>query len=80
MDAQDATVRRVDRSGMYFDAMTKGNGGNIPMLQILMRTRRICITDEAAILEKHKLNASSRNKSSKTRVDPATQGNEGCQL
>ena len=76
MDAQDATVRWVDHSGMYADAMTKGNG-NIPLLQKLMRTGRICITEEAAILEKHKMNAKSRNSSSKTRVDPATQGNKG---
>ena len=35
MDAQDATVRWVDHSGMYADAMTKRNG-NVPLPQILM--------------------------------------------
>ena len=54
MDAQDATVRWVDHSGMYAGAMTKKNG-NFPLLDILMRTGRTCITEEeAAILEKHK--------------------------
>ena len=72
MDAQDATVREVDHSGMHADAMTKRNG-NVPLLQILMRTGRIRITEEAVILEKHKLNASSRSSSSKTRVDRVTQ-------
>ena len=65
MDAQDATVRWVDHSGMYVDAMTKRNG-NVPLPRTLLRTGRICITDEAAILEKHKLNTSSRSSSSKT--------------
>ena len=77
MDAQDATVRWVDHSGTRADAMTKRNG-NVPLLQMLMRTGRMCITDEAVILENHKLNGSSRNSSSKTRVDPATQGYEEC--
>ena len=57
MGAQDATVRWEDHSGMYADALTKRNV-NIPLLQILMRAGRICITEEAAILEKHELNAS----------------------
>ena len=51
MDAQGATVRWVDRSGMYADAMTKKNG-NVPLLQMLMRTGRICITEESVTLEK----------------------------
>ena len=75
MEAQDATVRWVDHSGMYADAMTKRNG-NIPLLQILMRTGHICITEEAAILERDKLQHSSRSSSSKTRVDPAAQSND----
>ena len=60
---------------MYADAMTKRNG-NVPLLQILMRTGRICITEEAAILERHQLQPSSRSCSSKTRVDPAAQSND----
>ena len=71
MDAQGATVRWVDHSGMYADAMTERNG-NVPLLQMLMRTGRICITEEAVTLEKHKSNPSSRNSSSKTRVDLVT--------
>ena len=75
VEAQGAIVRCVDHSGMYADAMTKRNG-NIPLLQTLMRTGRICITEEAAILERHQLQPSSRSSSSKTRVDPAAQGND----
>ena len=52
IEAQGATVRWVDHGGMYADAMTKRNG-NVPLLQIMMRTGRICITEEAAILERH---------------------------
>ena len=75
MEAQGATVRWVDHDGMYADAMTKRNG-NVPLLQILMRTGRICITEEAAILERHQLQPSSSSSSSKTRVDPAAQSND----
>ena len=50
---------------MYADAMTKKNG-NVPLLQMLLRTGRICITEESITLEKHKSNPSSRNSSSKT--------------
>ena len=75
MEAQGATVRWVDHGGMYADAMTKRNG-NIPLLQILMRTGRTCITEEAAILERHQRQSSSRSSSSKTRVDPAAQSND----
>ena len=42
MDEQGATARWMDRSGIYADAITKRNG-NVPLLQMLMRTRRICI-------------------------------------
>ena len=66
------TVRWVDHGA---GAMTKRNG-NIPMLQILMRTVRICITEEAAKLERHQMQPSSRSSSSKTRVDPAAQSND----
>ena len=72
MDAQGAKVRWVDHSGMYADAMTKKNG-NVPLLQMLLRTGRICITEESITLEKHKSNPSSRNSSSKTLIDPAVQ-------
>ena len=57
MDAQGETVRWVDHSGTYADAMTKRNG-NVPLLQMLMRTGRICITEESVALEKHKSNPS----------------------
>ena len=75
MEAQGATVRWVDHGGMYADAMTKRNG-NVPLLQILMRTGRVCITEESAILERHQLQPSSRSSSSKTRVDPAAQNDD----
>ena len=78
MDAQGATVRWVDHSGMYADAMTKRNG-NVPLLQMLMRTGRISITEESVTLEKHNSNPSSRNSSSKTRIDPVTQAVMGAQ-
>ena len=51
MDAQCATERWVDHSGMYADAMKKKNG-SVPLLQMLMRTGRTCITEESATLEK----------------------------
>ena len=70
LDAQDGDVRWVDHTGMYADAMTK-KGGNLPLLQILMRTGRICISEETATLEKHKANPSLRSSSSKTLTDPA---------
>ena len=75
MEVQGATVRWVEHGGMYADAMTKRNG-TIPLLQILMRTRRICVTEEAAILERHQMQPSSRSSSSKTRVDPAAQSHD----
>ena len=53
MDAQGATVRWVDHSGMYANAMTKRNG-NVPLLQMLMRTGRICITEESITLRNTK--------------------------
>ena len=77
MDAQGAMVRWVDHSGMYADAMTKKNG-NVPLLQMLLRTGRICITEESITLEKHKSNPSSRNSSSKTHIDPGDASCDGC--
>jgi hypothetical protein len=71
LDAQDGQVRWVDHSGMYADAMTK-RGGNVPLLHMLMRTGRVCITEETATLEKHKLDPKSRNSHSKSAVDPAS--------
>ena len=78
MDAQGELVRWVDHSGMYTDAMTKRNS-NVPLLQMLVRTGRICITVESITLEKHKSNPSSRNSSSKTYIDPVTQAVMGVQ-
>ena len=78
MDAQGAMVRWVDHSGMYADAMTKKNG-KVPLLQMLLRTGRICITEESITLEKHKSNPTSRNSSSKTHIDPVTQAAMGVQ-
>jgi hypothetical protein len=56
---------------MYADAMTK-RGGNVPLLHMLMRTGRVCITEETATLEKHKIDPKSRNSHSKSAVDPAS--------
>ena len=78
MDAQGALVRWVDHGGMFADATTKNNG-NVPLLQMLMRTGRICITEESVTLEKQKLNPSSRSSSSKTHIDPVTQAVMGAQ-
>ena len=70
LDAQDGQVRWVDHSGMYADAMTKKNG-NLPLIQTLMKTGRICITEETLTLEKHRTDPKSRSSSSKTLIDPA---------
>ena len=71
LDAQGGEVRWVDHSGMYADGMTKKNG-NIPLVQMLMRTGRVCISSESATLEKHRVDPKSRSSSSKTKIDPAT--------
>ena len=55
---------------MYADGMTKING-NIPLVQMLMRTGRVCISSESATLEKHKTDPKTRSSSSKTKIDPA---------
>ena len=70
LDAQDGQVRWVDHSGMYADAMTKRNG-NTPLLHILQRTGKICITEESATLAKHKIDPKTRSSSLKTTKDPA---------
>ena len=70
LDAQGGEVRWVDHSGMYADALTK-KGGNIPLIQTLMRTGRICITEESAILAKHQVDPKSKGSHSKTYSDPA---------
>ena len=70
LEAQNGDVRWVGHSGMYSDAMTKRND-NLPLLQMLMRTGRICITAESATLEKHKADPKSRTSQSKTLTDPA---------
>ena len=69
LDAQGGQVRWVDHSGMYADAMTK-RGGNIPLLQTLMKTGRIAITKESIALEQER-----RGSSSKTYSDPAATAN-----
>ena len=71
LDAQGGEVRWVDHSGMYADGMTKKNG-NVPLVQMLMRTGSVCISDESATLEKHKLDPKTKSSSSKTKVDPAS--------
>ena len=51
LNAQNVQVRLVDHGGMYADAMTKKDG-NIPLLQTMMRSGRVRITEETFILEK----------------------------
>ena len=77
LDAQRDEVRWIDHSNMYADALTKRDG-NVPLLQTLMRTARICITEESVNLEKHKSDPKSRSSHSKTRSDPAAKGDGGC--
>ena len=62
---------------MYADALTKRDG-NVPLLQTIMRTTRICITEVSATLEKHKLDPKSRSSHSKTRSDPAVKEDSEC--
>ena len=75
MEVHGATVRWVDHGGIYADAMTKRHG-NIPLLQILMRTGRMCITEEPALMERHQMQPSSRSSLSQTQVDPADQSSD----
>ena len=63
---------------MYADAMTKRHGST-PLLQTFMKTGRICITEESAILEKHRVDPKSKNSSSKTWDDPAAANLVGVQ-
>ena len=53
LNAMGGDVRWVDHIGMYADAMTKRNG-NIPLIQLLMKTGQIIIHEEKLTLEKHK--------------------------
>ena len=77
MDAQGATVRWVDHSGMYADAMTKKNG-NVPLLQMLMRTGRIWITEESATLEKHKIESLITDQFVQDASGPCDASCDGC--
>ena len=70
LDAQDGEIRWVDHTGMYADALTKKNG-NVPLIQTLMRTAKICITEQSAIMAKHRLDPKVRSSHCKTRHDPA---------
>ena len=70
LDAQDGEIRWVDHTGMYVGALTKKNG-NVPLIQTLMRTAKVCITEQFAIMAKHRLDQKSRSSHSKTHHDPA---------
>ena len=70
LDAQRGDVRWVDHVGMYAYGMTK-KGGNIPLVQVLMKSGKVCITEEAATLEKHRLDPKSRTSTAKSKTDPA---------
>ena len=45
LNDQDGEVRWVDHIGMYVDAPTKRNG-NIPLIQLLMKTGKLIIHEE----------------------------------
>jgi hypothetical protein len=52
LNDQDGEVRWVDHIGMYADALTKRNG-NIPLIQLLMKTGKLIIHEEKLTLQKH---------------------------
>ena len=50
LNDQDGEVRWVDHIGMYADALTKRNG-NIPLIQLLMKTGKLIIHEEKLTLQ-----------------------------
>ena len=76
MGAHGATVRWVDHSGMYADAMTRN--GNVPLLQMLMRTGRTCITEESVTLEKHKIESLVTKQFIRDSSRPRDASSDGC--
>eukprot|EP00969_Alexandrium_andersonii_P067926 2996704-Alexandrium_andersonii.AAC.1 len=55
---------------MYVDALTK-RGGNVPLLQVLMRTATAGFTEESTTLARHQADPKARSSSAKTRTNPA---------
>eukprot|EP00969_Alexandrium_andersonii_P278920 12327323-Alexandrium_andersonii.AAC.1 len=66
LDAQDGEVRWVDHCGMCVDALTK-RGGNVPLLQVLMRTATAGIAEESATLAHHPADPKTWSSQAKTR-------------
>ena len=64
---QDGEVRWVDHIGMYADALTKKNG-NIPLIQLLMRTGEIIIQEEKLTLQKHQQDPTKWHSKLKTKI------------
>ena len=73
LDAQDSEIRWVDHTGMHSDVLTN-QSGSVPLIQTLMRTVKICITEHFVFLVKHRLDPESRSKHAKTHYDPANRG------
>ena len=66
LEQQSGKVRWVDHSGMYADCLTKRNG-NAPLMQALMKTVIICLTEESLTLEKHKTDPKTKGSSKKSK-------------
>lgn len=64
---QDGEIRWADHIGMYADALTKMHG-NIPLIQLLMRTGEIIIQDEKLTLQKHQENPTKWHSEMETKV------------
>ena len=64
LEQQAGKIRWVDHSGMYADCLTKRNG-NAPLMQALMETGVICLTEESLTLEKHKADPKTKGSSKK---------------
>ena len=62
---------------MYADAMMKKNG-NVPLLQMLVGTGRICITEESVTLEKHKIESLATKQFVQDASRPGDASCDGC--
>jgi len=67
LNDQDGEVRWVDHIGMYADALTKKNG-NIPLIQLLMKTGKLIIHEEKLTLQKHQENPTKWHSKMKSKL------------
>ena len=58
LDAQGGVIRWVGHPGMYSDCLTKRNG-NHPLMQHLLRTGRLAVTEEAVTLAANQVSGKS---------------------